>query len=187
MTCMFNLIQHYFQMYSKNAKANKKYMRNYDKNRESSFLIYDDANNGWSMYKKLPVGDFEWVDDWSIFTEDVIRNYDEEDDLGYLFVVDAEYPKHLHTLHSDLPFLPERMKINKCDKLVCNLNDKENYPVHVLALKQALNHELKLTKVHSVITFRLEYWLKPYIEMSTELRKNAKNGFEKDFFKMKSY
>ena len=169
------------------AKANKKYMRNYDKNRESSFLIYDDANNGWSMNKKLPVGDFEWVDDWSIFTEDVIRNYDEEDDLGYLFVVDAEYPKHLHTLHSDLPFLPERMKINKCDKLVCNLNDKENYPVHVLALKQAFNHELKLTKVHSVITFRLEYWLKPYIEMSTELRKNAKNGFEKDFFKMKSY
>ena len=63
MTYMFNLVQHYFQMYSKNAKANKKYMRNYDKNRESSFLIYDDANNGWSMYKKLPVGDFEWVDD----------------------------------------------------------------------------------------------------------------------------
>ena len=76
------------------------------------------------------------------------------------------------------------MKINKCDKLVCNLNDKENYPVHVLALKQALNHGLKLTKVHSVIEFRQEYWLKPYIDMNTELRKNAKNDFEKDFFKL---
>ena len=131
------------------AKANNKYMKNYDKNKESSFLIYDDANNlyGFAMCKKLPVSDFKWVDDLSIFTEDFIKNYDEEDDTGYLFVVDVEYPKNLHKLHSDLPFLPERMKINKCDKLVCNLNDKENYPVHILALKQALNHGLKLTKV----------------------------------------
>ena len=104
------------------AKANNKYMKNYDKNKESSFLIYDDANNlyGWSMCKKLPVGSFKWVDDLSIFTEDFIKNYDEEDDTGYLFVVDVEYPKNLHKLHSDLPFLPERMKINKCDNLICN-------------------------------------------------------------------
>ena len=136
------------------------------------------------MYKKLPVGDFEWVDDLSIFTEDFIKNYDEESDIGYLFVVDVEYPKNLHKLHSDLPFLPKRMKINKCDKLVCNVQDKENYPVHILALKQALNHGLKLTKVHSVTEFRQEYLLKPYIDMNTELRKNAKNDFEKDFFKL---
>ena len=76
------------------------------------------------------------------------------------------------------------MKINNCTKLVCNVQDKENYPVHILALKQALNHGLKLTKVHSVIEFRQEYWLKPYIDMNTELRKNAKNDFEKDFFKL---
>ena len=87
-------------------------------------------------------------------------------------------------LHSDLPFLHERMKINKCDKLVCNLNDKENYPMHILALKQALNHGLKLTKVHTVIEFRQEYWLKPYIDLNTDLRKDAKNEFEKDFFKL---
>ena len=135
---------------------NNKYMKNYDKNKEPSFLIYDDANNlyGWSICKKLPVGDFKWVDDLSMFTEDFIKNYDEESDIGYKFVVDVEYPKNLHKLHSDLPFLPERMKINKCDKLVCNLQDKENYPVHVLALKQALNHGLKLKKIHSVIEFR---------------------------------
>ena len=76
------------------------------------------------------------------------------------------------------------MKINNCTKLVCNVQDKEIYPVHILALKQALNHGLKLTKVHSVIEFRQEYWLKPYIDMNTELRKNAKNDFEKDFFKL---
>ena len=162
------------------AKANNKYMKNYDKNKEPSFLIYDHANSlyEWSMCKNLPVGDFKWVDDLSMFTEDLIKNYDEERDIGYKFVVDV------HKLHSDLPFLPERMKINKCDKLVCNLNDKENYPVHILALKQALNNGLKLEKVHSVISFRQEYWLKPYIDMNTELRKNAKNDFEKDFFKL---
>ena len=167
------------------SKANNKYLKNYDENKESSFLIYDDANNlyGFAMCKKIPVDDFKWVDDLSIFTEDFIKNYDDEDDIGYLFVVDEEHPKNLHKLHSDLPFLPERMKINKCTKLVCNAQDKEKYPVHVLALKQALNHALKLTKVHSVIEFRQEYWLKPYIDMNTKLSKNAKNDFEKDFFK----
>ena len=81
------------------AKGNNKYMKNYDENRESSFLIYDDANNlyGFSMCKKLPVDDFKWVDDLSIFTEDFIKNYD----TGYLLVVDVEYPKNIHKLHSD--------------------------------------------------------------------------------------
>ena len=152
------------------AKANNKYMKNYDENKESSFLIYDDANNlyGFAMCKKLPVDGFKWVDDLSIFTEDFIKNYDEEGDTGYLFVVDEEYPKNLHKLHSDLHFLSERMKTNKRDKLVCNLNDQENYPVHILALKQALNHGLKLKKVHSVIECRHEYWLKPYIDLNTD-------------------
>ena len=76
------------------------------------------------------------------------------------------------------------MKINNCTKLFCNVQDKENYSIHILALKQALNHGLKLTMVHRVIEFRQEDWLKPYIDMNTELRKNAKNDFEKDFFKL---
>ena len=168
------------------AKANNKYMKNYDKNKESSFLMYVDANNlyGWAMSKKLPVDGFKWIDDLTMFTEDFMKSYDEESDIGYMLVVDVEYPKNLHVLHSDLPFLPERMKINKCSKLVCNLNNKENYSVHILALKQALNHELKLTKVHSVIEFRQEAWLKPYIDLNTDLRKDAKNEFEKDFYKL---
>ena len=157
-------------------------------NKESTFLIYDDANNlyGWSMCKKLPVGNFKWIDHLSIFTEEFIKNYDEEGDIGYLFVVDVEYPKSLHNLHSNLPFLPERMEINNCTKLICNLYYKENYPVHVLALKQALNHGLKLTKIHRVVEFRQEYWNldKSYIDMNTDLRKDAKNDFEKDFFKL---
>ena len=61
----------------------------------------------------------------SEFNEDLIKSYDEESDKGYIFEVDVEYPKDLHDLHSDLQVLPERMKINKCNKLVCNLYDKK--------------------------------------------------------------
>ena len=112
------------------------------------------------------------------------ENYDENSDKGYTLEVDKEYPKNLHTLHSDLPFLSERMKINKCTKLVCTVQDKENYVIHIRALKQALNHGLILKKVHGVIEFRQDAWLKPYIDMNTELRKEAKNEFEKNFFKL---
>ena len=124
--------------------------------------------NGFPMCKKLPVSDFKWVDDLSIFTEEFIKNYDENSDKGYILEVDVEYPKDFHKLHSDLPFLPERMKINKCDKLTCTIQNKENYVIHILALKQTLNHGLKLTKVHRVIECRQEAWLKPYIDMNTD-------------------
>ena len=76
------------------------------------------------------------------------------------------------------------MKFNKCNKLVCNLYDKNKYVVHIRSLKQALDHGLILKKVHRVIQFRQEAWLKEYIDMNTELRKQAKNDFEKDFFKL---
>ena len=88
--------------------------------------------------------------------EDFIKNYAEDGNIGYFLNVAIEYPKELHDLHSDLPFLPERMKIDKCNKLVCNLYDKKNYVVHIRALKQALMHELILKKVHRVIQFNQE-------------------------------
>ena len=111
------------------AKANNKYMKNYDKSNISSYLEYLDANNqyGWAMLEKPPVDDFEWIKkiDLSKFTEEFIRNYDENSDKRYVLEVDVEYPKHISMLHSDLPFLPERMKINKCTKLVCTIEDKK--------------------------------------------------------------
>ena len=124
------------------------------------------------------------VDDLSMFTEDFIKSYDEEGDIGHLLFVDIEYPKTLSMLHSDLPFLPDRMKVIKVKKLVCNVTDKENCSIHSFALKQALNHGLKVIRVHSVISFRQEAWLKPCIDLNTELRENAKNEFEKDFYKL---
>ena len=169
------------------ANKNNKYMKNCNKNKESSFLMYVDANNlyGGATSKKLPVDEFKWVDDLSMFTEDVIKSYNEEDGVGYLLIVDIEYPKTLRMLHSDLPFLPEKIKINKCSNLICNVTDKKKYSIHIVALKQALNHGLILKKVHIVISYRQEAWLKPYIDLNTEVRKNVKNEFEKDFYKLK--
>ena len=88
----------------------------------------------------------------------------------------------MFTLHSDLPFLPER--IEKCNRLVCDFHDKKNYVVHIKSLKQALNYGLILKKVYRVIQFNQKAWLKPYIDMNTKLRTEAKNDFEKDFFKL---
>ena len=67
---------------------------------------------------------------------------------------------------------------------MCNLRNKKKYVVHIRSLKQALNHGLKLKKVLRIIKFNQEAWLKPYIDMNTDLRKIAKNDFEKDFFKL---
>ena len=109
------------------AKANNKYMKDYNKDEEESFLQYNDANNlpVFAMSEPLPVDGFEWMKDLSKIDENFIKNYDENNDKGYILEVNVEYPKNLRDLHSDLPFLPERMKIDKCKKLVCNLYDKK--------------------------------------------------------------
>ena len=90
-------------------------MNNYDKNKESSYLVYLDANNlyGYAMSKKLPIRNFKWLDkdDISKFNDELIKKYDENSDIGYIFEVDIEYPKHIRMLHIDLLFLPERMKV----------------------------------------------------------------------------
>ena len=111
----------------------------------------------------------------SKFDEDFIKNYDENSNKGYSLEVDVEYPKILFNLHSDLPFLTKRKKTEKCNKLVCNILDKENYVVYIRDLKQALNHGLILKKV---IQFNEKARLKPYVDMNTKSRTEAKNDFE---------
>ena len=83
-----------------------------------------------------------------------------------------------------MPFLPEIKKVNKVEKLICSIEDKEKYVIYIRVLKEALNRGFVLRKVHNVIQFNQEDWLKPYIDMNTKLRKEAKNEFEKDFFKL---
>ena len=109
------------------AKANNKCMKDSNKDEEKSFLQCNDVNNlyGSTMSEPLPVDGFEWMKDLSKIDEDFKTNYDENSDKGYIVEVDIEYPKNLYDFHSDLPLLPERIKIDKCKKLVCNLYDKK--------------------------------------------------------------
>ena len=126
------------------------------------------------MSQKLPVNGFQWVKNVSQFNESFLRDYNENSDLGYFFEIDIDYLEKLFNLHKDLPFLPEIKKVNKVEKLICNIEDKEKYVVHIRALKQALNHGLALRKVHRVIQFNQKDQLKPFIDMNTKLRKEAK-------------
>ena len=87
-------------------------------------------------------------------------------------------------LHVDLPFLPERNKIKKCNKLACNVYDKEKFAVPIRALKEVLNHGLIPKKVHRLVQFNQEAWLKSYIDINTKLGTEAKNDFEKELFKL---
>ena len=90
----------------------------------------------------------------------------------------------LFNSHKNFPFLPERKKVGKVEKLAFDIDDKEKYVIHIRALKQALNHGLILKRAHRVIQFNQKAWLKPYIDINNKKRKEAKNKFEKDFFKL---
>ena len=101
---------------NRHAKANNKYMKSYDENKQSSYIQYLDTNNlyGWAMSQKLPVNNFKWVKNKPKIDQKFIKSYDEDSDKGYIFEVDIKYSKRLHDLHSDLSFFPKRMKIDKC-------------------------------------------------------------------------
>ena len=191
----------------KKVEANNKYMgSDYDQKKESSYINYLDANNlyGLSMIQKLPYRNLKWDDK---ITEDDIINF-KNGRTGYILEVDLEYPKELHDLHNDYPLAPEVMNVKanmlsekqveiyklingskepkdeKTNKLILNLNDKNKYVVHIRTLQFYLKHGLKLKKVHRAIKFEQKEILKPYIEFNTEKRKNARNDFEKDIFKL---
>ena len=107
------------------------------------------------MSQKLPENSFEWIEDTFQFKKVFIEKS---------------------------PFLTEKMKVEKIEKLGANLRDKTEYLIHIGNLKQALNHVLVLTKVHRDVKFNQNAWLNSYIDMNTDLRKTAKNDFEKYFF-----
>ena len=191
----------------KKVEANNKYMgSDYDKNKASSYINYLDANNlyGLSMIQKLPYRNLKWDDK---ITEEDIITYD-NGRTGYILEFDLEYPKELHDLHNDYPLAPEVMNVKanmlsekqveiyklingskepkdeKTNKLILNLNDKNKYVVHIGTLQFYLKHGLKLKKIHRAIKFEQKEILKPYIAFNTEKRKNARNDFEKDIFKL---
>ena len=114
-------------------KANNKYMKNYDKNKDSTCLKHWDVNNlyGWAMSPKLPVNKVKWIEETSQFNEDFIKIYNEDSKTRYFIEADVPYPETFHKLHNDSPFLPERMKTEKIEKPVANLYDKKIYVIYI--------------------------------------------------------
>ena len=169
------------------GKANNKYMKDYNKKEASKYLMYLDANNlyGWAMSQKLPVHSFKWMTDKEIknlFKVQVVQFWER---TPCILEVDLEYPEDLHDLHNDYPLCPERVECDKgVKKLIPNLRHKNNYVVHYKTLMQYLNLGMELKKIHRGIKFIECDFLKPYIDKNTNLRIQAKNNFEKDFFKL---
>ena len=187
------------------GKANNKYMKGYDEKAPSKYLMYLDANNlyGWAMSQYLPTGNFKWMSKKKIDKLDLAK-YKDDSKRGLILEVDLEYPKELHDLHNEYPLAPEKIRVtedmlsNYCEKiaakynisaglvskLIPNLRNKEKYVLHYRNLQLYTNLGFKVTKVHRVLQFDQSPWLKQYIDFNTEKRKNAKNAFEKDFFKL---
>ena len=127
------------------AKANTNTSTSMVKIKTLSYLKYWDVNNlyGWAMSQKLPVNDYKWVKDISEFNEDFRKSYNNNSDEGFFldYVQYVQYSANLHNPHTDVPFLRERMKIEKAEKLVASLLDKTlyqtEYLIHIRNLKQA--------------------------------------------------
>ena len=180
-------------------------MKGYDEKAPSKYLMYLDANNlyGWAMSQHLPTGNFKWMSKKKIDKLDLAK-YKDDSKRGLILEVDLEYPKEQHNLHNEYPLAPEKIRVtedmlsNYCkkiaakynistglvSKLIPNLRNKEKYVLHYRNLELYINLGLKVTKVHRVLQFDQSNWLKQYIDFNTEKRKNAKNAFEKDFFKL---
>ena len=187
------------------GKANNKYMKEYDEKVPSKYIMYLDANNlyGWAMSQYLPTGNFRWMTEKQISKLNVAR-YNDNSEKGLILEVDLEYPKELHNLHNDYPLAAERVCVNKnmlsdyckkiatkynistglVHKLIPTLSNKEKYILHYRNLQMYIDLGLKLKKIHRVLEFNQSPWLKQYIDFNTQKRSQAKNAFEKDFFKL---
>ena len=171
----------------RHAKANNKYLPHFDDSKPSSYIVYLDCNNlyGYAMMKKFPISEFEFMPQSNINNFNVMDITD-EDDYGYILEVDLIYPNCIHNNHKDLPFAAEKCipPGGNTKKFIANLYDKYNYIIHYSHLKECLKNGLILKKIHKILTFRQDNFLKKYIDLNTILRQESKTQFEKDFFKL---
>ena len=185
------------------AKANNKYMCDYDPNKPSTFITYLDKNSlyGWSMSGYLPYEEFKWLENVDEFDVNPIN---EKSEIGYFLEVDLEYSDELHELHNGYPLAPEKrsvtndmlskycketadkynIKVGDVKKLIPNLGNKTKYVVHYKNHQLYLSLGMKLTRIHKVLKFKQSDWMKKYIDFNAKKRLGATNDFEKDFFKL---
>ena len=185
------------------AKANNKYMNDYDPEKPSTFITYLDMNNlyGWAMSEYLPYEAFKWLKNVDEFD---VMSISEKSPIGYFFEADLKYPDKLHNLHNDCPLAPEKLavsgdmlsncckktadkyeiKVGDVKKLIPNLGNKTNYVVHYRNLQLYLSLGMKVNKIYRVLKFNQSEWMKKYIDFNNEKTMNAANDFEKDFLKL---
>ena len=169
------------------AKANNKYMNDYDPKKQSTFISYLDMNNlyGWAMSEYLPYEGFKWLKNVDKFD---VMSINEKSPIGYLLEVDLEYPDKLHELHNDYPLAPEKLaisydmlsdyckkiadeyeiKVGDVEKLIPNLGNKTNYVLHYRNLQLYLSLGMKLTKIHRVLKLKRSDWIKKYVGFNTK-------------------
>lgn len=194
------------------AKANNPYIsETYDPKKHKKYLMYYDANNlyGYAMSQPLPTGYMRFLDEEEMSKFDV-QTIPRDGSTGYTLEVDMDYPAHLHDKHNDYPLAPshkivadgelspfsrelwrslddsktKRKSRVKVAKLVPTLYHKEKYVLHYETLKLYLKLGMKVTKIHKILEFQQSPWLKTYIDFNAQKRSQAKNDFEKDFYKL---
>ena len=181
------------------CKANNPYLEDYDPDQEPSYIMY---LNGWAMGQPLPVGNFHWC--WVFPKQHQIMKWRPNRKIGYILEVDLQYPEELHDEHNAYPLAPERGKVTKAEmspyrreilegagqgedkteKLLLTLKHKSRYVLHYRNLQLYLEQGIKLRKIHRIVKFEQRDWMKPYISLNTELRKQATSDFEKNVFKL---
>ena len=187
------------------GEANNKYMKEYNKEKPSKYIMYLDANNlyGYAMSQYLPTGGFKWLTEKQI-DKIMKKTILSDNKKGYMLAVDLEYPEGFHEMHNDYLLAADKMKvtndmlspycktiqekfgvtIGQVAKLTPTLTEKKNYVLHYRNLQLYLSLGLRLKKVHRVLEFDQSPWLRQYIDFNTQKRAGAKNAFEKDFFKL---
>ena len=185
------------------AKANNKYINDYDPKKPSTFISYLDMNNlyGWAMSEYLPYEGFKWLKNVDEFD---VMSINEKSPIGYFLKVDLEYPDELHELHNYFPLAPEKLAVSsdmlsryckkiadKCEikvgdvkKLISNLGDKTNYVVHYRNLQLYVSLGIKLTKSHKVLKFKQSDGMKIYTDFNPKKGKNLLIVLKKNFFKL---
>ena len=150
----------------------------------------------------LPYANFKWVKNINEFEQKLVK-IKSNTSTGYILQVDLEYPKNLHYEHNDYPLAPEKIKIQKewlsnyClkianehnistgtnKKLVTDLMDKNNYVIYYRNLQRCLDLGIKFKKIHRILKFKQNDWMKPYIDFNTK-KKKANNDPDKNLFKL---
>ena len=156
-------------------------MKDYDKNKESSHLKYWEVNNlyEWAVSQKFPVNGFKWVENTSQFDKDIGKSFNEESDEDTLLKFILNIQKNCMKLIMIYHFYQKEWKLTNLKNVHATCMIKKEFVLHIRNLKQGLNHGLVLEKVRRVIKFNQKTWLKPYIDMNTELGKKSENNFEK--------